>query len=152
MQYSHFRISKLVLIGSVAGAAGFTIPASATTISSFICPASIPETSIQLDPVPAGWTAYIASPLYLNSAEPTDGPPQLKGELLPTAERKAKEQTTFIYQLQGPFPDGKWLQCSYGEYGQVALARRLDDSIGRCEVSYKKGGKAGQNEIGIDCR
>ena len=148
MPYHRPSVRKVIL----AAAACCFIPALAGATSSAICPPSIPDTSIKLDPVPAGRTAYIASPLYLNSAEPTDGPPQLKGELLPTAERKAKEQTTFIYQLQGPFPDGKWLQCSYGEYGQVALARRMDDSIGSCEVSYKKGSKAGKNEIGIDCR
>ena len=117
-----------------------------------LCPASIPETSIKLEPIPAGWTSYIASPLYLNSAAPVDGPPQGRGELVPTAERKAKGQTIFAYQLEGTFPEGKWLQCSYGEYGQVALAKRMDDSVRRCEVSYKKGSKAGQNEIGIDCR
>ena len=50
------------------------------------------------------------------------------------------------------FPDGKWLQCSYGEYGQVTLSKRMEDSVSRCEVRYKKGSKAGQNEIGIDCR
>lgn len=107
---------------------------------------------IKLEPIPAGWTSYIASPLYLNSAAPVDGPPQRRGELVPTAERKAKGQTIFAYQLEGTFPEGKWLQCSYGEYGQVALSKRIDDSIRRCEVSYRQGSKAGQHEIGIDCR
>lgn len=146
---SHCSHARKVIL---AGAACCFIPAVAGGTSLALCPSSIPDTSIKLDPVPAGWTAYIASSLYLNSAAPIDGPPQRKGELVPTAERKAKGQTIFAYQLQGPFPDGKWLQCSYGEYGQVALARRMDDSIGSCEVSYKKGSKAGQNEIGIDCR
>ena len=127
-------------------------PAHAGATSLPICPKSIADTSVKLEPVPTGWTAYIASPLYLNSAAPIDGPPQRKGELVPTAQRKAKGQTIFVYQLEGAFPDGKWLQCGYGEHGQVTLSKRIDDSVGRCEVSYRQGSKAGQNEISIVCR
>lgn len=148
MQNHCFQVCKIILAGTACG----IFPALAGAASSPICPTSIPETSIKLEPIPAGWTSYIASPLYLNSAAPVDGPPQRKGELVPTAQRKAKGQTIFVYQLEGTFPEGKWLQCSYGEYGQVALSKRIDDSLRRCEVSYKKGSKAGQNEIGIDCR
>ena len=147
MQNPCLHVRKAIL----AGACCF-IPVLAGAMSLAICPSSIADTSIKLDPVPAGWTAYIAGPLYLNSAAPIDGPPQRKGELVPTAERKAKGQTIFVWQLEGAFPDGKWLQCSYGEYGQVTLSKRMEDSVRRCEVSYKKGSKAGQNEIGIDCR
>jgi len=136
----------------MAAAACCFFPALAGTKSLSVCPTSIPDTAIKLEPVPASWTAYIASPLYLSSAAPIDGPPQRKGELVPAAERKAKGQTFFIYRLEGSFSEGKWLQCSYGEHGQVALSKRMDDSVRRCEVSYKKGSKAGQNEIGIDCR
>lgn len=127
-------------------------PGLSATTSLPICPTSIPETSIKLEPIPAGWTSYIASPLYLSSAAPVDGPPQRKGELVPTAQRKTKGRTIFVYQLEGAFPEGKWLQCGYGEHGQVTLSKRIDDRVGRCEVSYRQGSKAGQNEIGIDCR
>ena len=139
-------------IAIIAGAACCIFPALAGATSLPICPTSIADTAIKLDPVPAGWTAHIASPLYLNSAAPIDGPPQRKGELVPTAERKAKGQTIFVYQLEEPFPEGKWLQCSYGEYGQVTLSKKMADSVRRCEIRYQKGSKAGQNEIGIDCR
>lgn len=136
----------------IAGAVFCISPGLSAATSLPICPTSIPETSIKLEPVPAGWTSYIASPLYLSSAAPVDGPPQRKGELVPTAQRKAKGRTIFVYQLDGTFPEGKWLQCSYGEHGQVTLSKRIDDRVGRCEVSYRQGSKAGQNEIGIDCR
>ena len=148
MPYHRPSVRKVIL----AVAACCFIPALAGATSSAICPPSIADTSIKLDPVPAGWTAYIASPLYLKSAAPIDGPPQRKGELVPTAERKSTGQTIFVWQLEGVFPDGKWLQCSYGEYGQVTLSKRMEESVSPCEVRYKKGSTAGQNEIGIDCR
>lgn len=50
------------------------------------------------------------------------------------------------------YPEGKWLQCSYGVLGEVTLSRKMDDGISLCEVTYRKGSKAGQNAIHIDCR
>ncbi len=113
-----------VLKAIMAGAACCCFPAFAGATLSSVCPTSIAATSIKLDPSPAGWTAYIASPLYLNSAAPVDGPPQRQGELVPAAERKEKGQTLLVHQLEGPFPEGKWLQCSYGEHGQVTLSKK----------------------------
>ena len=116
------------------------------------CPASVPATSISLTAVPSGWTPYIDGPLYLNAASPIDGAPERRGQLVPSGERKKKGQTTFSYRLEGRYPDGKWLQCSYGAHGEVTLSRRMDDSVSVCELTYRKGSKAGQNEIDIDCR
>lgn len=78
--------------------------------------------------------------------------PQRRGQLVPSGERKKKGQTTLSYRLEGRYPDGKWLQCSYGVHGEVTLSRRMDDSVSVCEFTYRKGSKAGQNEIDIDCR
>lgn len=115
------------------------------------CPSSVPESSIRLENVPAGWTAFIARPLYLKAAAPIDGPPQRKGTLAEYEERKGKGETTYVYRLEGEYPEGKWLQCSYGEYGQIALSKRLDDVVSLCKFTYKPGPKAGQNIIQIQC-
>ncbi len=93
----------------------------------------------------------MARPMYLNSAAPTDGPPQQKGELADYVESQKRKLTTDTYDLDGRFPDGKWLRCSYGEYAEITLAKRLDDSITKCAFTYKKGQKAGQNDIQIQC-
>ncbi|MGX9776538.1 STY0301 family protein [Janthinobacterium aestuarii] len=127
----------------------FAQPAVATSLA---CPASVPATSISLTAVPSGWTPYIDGVLYLSAAAPIDGAPERRGQLVPSGERKKKGQTTFSYRLEGRYPDGKWLQCSYGAHGEVTLSRRMDDSVSVCELTYRKGSKAGQNEIDIDCR
>jgi hypothetical protein len=130
----------------------FPLFAHAAVATSLACPTSVPAASISLTGVPAGWTSYIGSPLYLSAAAPIDGAPERRGQLVPSGERKKKGQTTLSYRLEGRYPDGKWLQCSYGVHGEVTLSRRMDDSVSVCEFTYRKGSKAGQNEIDIDCR
>lgn len=130
----------------------FSLFAHAAVATSLACPTSVPVTSIKLDAVPAGWTPYIDSPLYLSAAAPIDGAPERRGQLVPIGERKKKGKTTLSYRLEGRYPDGKWLQCSYGVHGEVTLSRRMDDSVSLCEFTYRKGSKVGQNEIDIDCR
>lgn len=130
----------------------FPVLAQAAMPVSYACPESVPATSISFNAVPAGWTPYIDSPLYLSAAAPIDGVPERRGQLVPSGERKKKGHTTLSYRLEGRYPEGKWLQCSYGVHGEVTLSRRMDDSVSLCEFTYRKGGKAGQNEIDIDCR
>ena len=130
----------------------FPVLAQGAVAAPLACPTSVPATSISLIAVLSGWTPYIDGPLYLNAAAPIDGAPERRGQLVPSAERKKKGQTTLSYRLEGRYPDGKWLQCSYGVHGEVTLSRRMDDSVSVCELTYRKGSKAGQNEIDIDCR
>lgn len=137
---------------SAAACCIFPVVTQAAVTASYACPASVPATSISLTAVPSGWTTYIDSPLYLSAASPIDGAPERRGQLVPSEERKKKGQTTLSYRLEGRYPDGKWLQCSYGVHGEVTLSRRMDDSVSVCELTYRKGSKAGQHEIDIDCR
>ncbi|MDO8074201.1 hypothetical protein O3299_21920 [Janthinobacterium sp. SUN176] len=130
----------------------FPVFTQAAVTASYACPQSVPATSISLNAVPAGWTPYIGSSLYLSAAAPIDGAPERRGQLVPGGERTKKGRTILSYRLEGPYPDGKWLQCSYGAHGEVTLSRRMDDSVSLCEFTYRKGSKAGQNEIDIDCR
>ena len=130
----------------------FPVLAQAAVSASYACPKSVPAVSISLNSVPTGWIPFIDSPLYLSAAAPIDGAPQRRGQLVPSGERKKKGEMTLIYRLEGRYPDGKWLQCSYGVHGEVTLSKRMDDSVSLCEFTYRKGSKAGQNEIDIDCR
>ncbi|MBB3118644.1 STY0301 family protein [Pseudoduganella violacea] len=115
------------------------------------CPEGVAQASIKLENIPSGWTPYIARPLYLHAAAPIDGPPERRGQLADYEERQSKHATTYIYKFEGAYPEGKWLQCSYGEYGQVTLSRRIDDRIQKCELTYRSGAKAGQKDINIQC-
>ena len=136
-------LSALTLYALVAQAAGATAQLN--------CPSSVPIASLRIENVPPGWVPQVERPLYLHSAAPIDGPPQRKGVLTEYKVSTQKDMTRYSYRLPGSFPEGKWLQCAYGEYGQVTLSRQLDDAIRACHFTYKKGQKAGQQDIHIEC-
>lgn len=116
------------------------------------CPAAIQPESIRLNAIPAGWTTYVAAPLYLHSAAPMDGSPDQLGELAGFKQEKIPGGWRHRYDLDISFPQGKWLVCRYGESGQITLSRQLDDSIRSCSFSYRKGEHVGEKRITIACR
>jgi hypothetical protein len=137
-------------------AAGLLILASAEAPSEsrrqFKCPEALAADAIRIDSGQHEWTPFVASPLYLHSAAPMHGPPEMRGDLANFTERRNKHEWSYSYRLEGAFPEGKWLQCAYGENNQVTLSRRLPDDVLSCTFTYRKGAKAGQNDIGIICR
>lgn len=117
-----------------------------------ICPERISESSVAVKVVADGWQPFVASPLYLHSVAPTDGPPQRLGQLIGKQVRTGLNDWTDTYDLRGPFPEGKWLQCSYGMLNEIVLSKRLDDSVTACTIKGTKGDKAGQNVFSVMCR
>lgn len=91
------------------------------------------------------------SPLYLNSAAPIDGPPERLGMLRPTTSGKIKAGWTQTYALDGAYPEGKWLSCSYGALGAATLAKRLPDAIRECTVTTTHGEHVGENKVEVRC-
>lgn len=81
-------------------------------------------------------------------------PPEKLANLVGETTRRpgsGKEWST-TYMLEGAYPDGKWMECGYGEYNQLILSRRLDDDTKECTVIYRKGEKAGQNALKTNCK
>jgi hypothetical protein len=126
--------------------------AESTAASALECPTSIQESSIRLVDTPPDWNTFVASPLYLHGAAPMSGPPEKLGELSDFKQKRGKNDWTYTYQLDGKFPDGKWLACTYGESDQVTLSKKLDDGVQTCAFSYRKGKHVGQNDIAILCK
>ena len=127
------------------------VPGTAMGAQIVECPRNLPAASIQLANAPAGWRFFAESPLYLHAAEPMTGPPEQLGHLIEDSMKNSKDEWTYTYTLDGPFPDGKWLQCSYGAHSELTLSTRLNDATKRCTISYRKGKKAEQREIRIRC-
>lgn len=142
-------ISKFCVLGATALIGQSAV--GQTQTSALSCPESIQEKSIRLVDMPTGWAGFIASPLYLHGAVPTSGPPEKLGELSDYKQRRGKDEWVYTYELDGQFPDGKWLACTYGESDQVVLSQRLDDGVRRCTFTYRKGKHVGQHGIVITC-
>lgn len=116
------------------------------------CPTVIQEKSIRIVDTPSGWTQFVAAPLYLHGAAPMSGPPDQLGELAGFKQSRNKGSVVHTYQLDGKFPEGKWLACTYGESDQVKLARRLADETNSCIFTYRKGEFVGQVDVAIFCK
>lgn len=116
------------------------------------CP---PSVAISAAPTKSGfavWRVFIGSELYLNSATPISGPPEMHGDLADYSSRKGKNEWSYTYDLNRDFPDGKWLECGYGAHNEVTLSQRLPDTVKMCTFVYRKGKQAGQNDIKINCK
>jgi hypothetical protein len=140
---------RTILVASLLAGSLPTV-ADGAPITHF-CPQSLPEASIHLRTPGSEWKPFISSPLYLSSAAPADGPPERLGVLRGSNETRTKRGWTQKYALQGPYPEGKWLRCDYGTFGEVSLAKRLPDDTQECTVTGKKGEHAGENQIEVRC-
>jgi hypothetical protein len=106
-----------------------------------------------MEPRQEGWRFFAESPLYLHGAAPMSTPPEGVGHLIEdSASRRSNGERTFVYLLEGSFPDGKWIQCAYGERHQLSLSKRLDDKTTKCTVAIRSGEKAGENKVRIECQ
>jgi len=130
-----------------------TVQGHAAEVDRLNCPPSVPITMS-----PAGvhalqdWRIEGGRVLYLNSATPIAGPPEQRGNLAEYTSRRGKNVWSYTYNLERDFPDGKWLECGYGTHNQLTLSRRLPDAIKACTFLYRRGEKAGQFDVKIDCR
>lgn len=93
------RVAWVMLAGSA-----LPLFAQSAPSTQLACPESIPAASIQLQALPPGWTPYVDGPLYLSGAAPIDGPPQRRGQLVPSSKRKQQGWSVARYRLEGSYP------------------------------------------------
>jgi hypothetical protein len=140
------QIATTALFACVANAA---VGAEIT----IVCPAELPANAMKIVTTPHGWQPFISSPLFLHSAGPIAGPPERLGQMVGETTRKTKTESTVEYHsLDAPYPEGVWFSCDYGEGNEFSIAKKLDAGIKSCVVKYKKGDKAGQNDLDIKCK
>lgn len=139
------KILVAVSLGMVLQVAAHAAP------KTYLCPQSIPEASVQLTAPGQEWTPFISSPLFLSGAAPADGPPERLGVLRENSATKSKAGWTQKYALDGRYPEGKWLRCDYGSFGEMSFAKRLPDETQECTVTGKKGEHAGENKVEVRC-
>ena len=98
------------------------------------CPVTLPSKSVRPgEPVP-GW---ITTPqqMHLDSAGMLSGPPESRDYVMP--EEGTRDRPIYKFDKG----DGqRWLWCYYGG---IELSRRMDDSITRCVLTFKKQSRNG---------
>ena len=134
-----------LLIATASAASGVGI--------AIVCPTELPAEAMKIVTAPHGWQPFISSPLYLHSAAPIAGPPERLGRMVGrTINRRKGEWMVEYDSLDAPFPEGIWFSCDYGEGNEFSIAKKLDAGIKSCVVHGKKGEKAGQNSLEINCK
>jgi hypothetical protein len=113
------------------------------------CPREVPAGAVRLMPTQDGWRPYQSSPLKLNSAAPTGGPPEKKADLAEFTTTRSKTARVDTYDLSPPHPGGVWIKCGYGAGNEITLHRQLDSTVTQCAITQKT---AAPFEIDILCR
>lgn len=134
----------IVLLLAVLGAsahAGTAVPPQ--------CPAELPVAAVKVS-APAGWVSHVPAPLALYSAQMASGPPEELAVLVGEPVKGRKLATSYIWTTPG-FPQGMWLQCLYGDGGQVVISRRLPEPIRECVIEYTSVKATRDTRVVVSC-
>ncbi len=117
------------------------------------CPLEIASSAIAIKAEP-GWTPFVPFPLQLYTAGMSGGPPgsftRLRGEPL---KRKAKVDSITRFTFDGTdLAGGVWLDCRYGEAGELSVWRRLDSTFRQCTITHFKEVPNTPRRIEIACQ
>jgi hypothetical protein len=115
----------------------------------YSCPSSIPSRDVEVKAIP-GWKARVDRDLHLYGAGMSAGPPARMAVL--RGEDRGKQTTRFGLEGHAGFEDGKWLDCYYGQGGEVQMSRRLDDGVQRCDITELKRVRSDQARLSITCK
>lgn len=142
-------LAKRVLSAFLA----LTTQLAASSEQTIVCPTELPADAMKIVKSPQGWQPFISSPLYLHSAAPIFGPPERLGRIIGRTTTRPKGESTVEYDdLDSPPPEGVWFSCDYGDGNEFSIAKKLPAGIKSCVVKYRKGEKAGQNDLDIKCK
>jgi hypothetical protein len=144
-------IPKILQLAGLCWLGGMPLAAFAAP-EVIVCPTSIARTSIQVTASEQAWMPFVSAPLYLHAAAPMNGPPERRGDLTDFTTHPGKLEWSYTYKLDGAFDAGKWIQCAYGANNEITLSKRIADEAQECTITYRKGKKAAQHEIKIQCR
>lgn len=102
------------------------------------CPAELPQQAVKIT-AGAGWVPRIEAPLPLHAAGMSAGPPGSQPALPGVEIHKTGEQVSTRYGFNPDArPNHVWLDCRYGEGGEVSISRRLDERTRECTITMFK--------------
>jgi hypothetical protein len=116
----------------------------------FQCPDSLPSGSVKIA-TSAGWKPYVDDPIHLSGVGMTAGPPESMAVLRGEPLNRKGEPESIAYRLVDGFPEGKWLDCYYGDGADLQISKRIDDRFQRCVVAEMKSPARGRRNFDIVC-
>jgi len=126
--------------------------AQASSAAPISCPAVLKPGSIRID-AGTGWDSFVEFPLNLYEAGMSGGPPASLAILRGEQQHRSKHLITTRYTFTSHWPSGgKWLDCRYGEAGEISISRRLDDGVRECTISEFQAVPGNPRRIDIACK
>lgn len=137
------RRNTLLALAAVGGLCACSL----VSAQALTCPARFPAKAIQFGPTDDGWSAGAADHgAPLESIGLFSGPPQHGAMLQPTTA----DGKRISWTLEGPFPDGVWVQCAYGR-DTLTLSKALASVPKACVALYGKERAYQPREIQFTC-
>lgn len=116
----------------------FTSPYAAALDRLVTCPTELQPQAFKITAA-AGWVPRIEAPLNLYSAGMSGGPPGTQQARPGREVRKDKDSVTMAYGFDPDSrPNHVWLNCQYGEGGEISISRRLDERTRECTITMYK--------------
>jgi hypothetical protein len=141
------------IFGALAGAAMLCAASSAAALDRLVtCPAELQPQAIKIT-AGAGWVPRIESPLQLYAAGMSAGPPGSVPALPGRETHRDKEQVSTAYGFDPDSrPNHVWLNCTYGQGGEISVSRRLDERTRECTVTQFKPVPGEPRKIDMACK
>ncbi len=135
----------LTLIVAACGLCAVSVSAGNETVT---CPAAFPTNIIQFGSADEGWKAEFGErPPSLVGWGLDSGPPSELAALIPSGEGKGQ----ISWSLEGPFPEGVWVDCVYAD-GALKLTKRLAATSGICTAPSKNVKTGKRQPVSFVCR
>jgi hypothetical protein len=116
------------------------------------CPEELAAASIKVA-VGEPWRPFVERSLDLYSATMSSGPPETLSQLRGVDLNKRGDPPSTLYEFgRVGYEDGKWLNCQYGEGGEITISRRLDDSLKSCVITHTKRSARERERVRIACK
>ncbi len=126
-------------------------PTAAALDRLIACPTELPSQSIKITAA-AGWVPRIDSPLNLYAAGMSAGPPGFQQVRPGTEIRRDKDSVTTKYTFDPDTrPNHVWLNCTYGQGGELSISRRLDERTRECTITMFKPVPGEPRKIEMKC-
>lgn len=131
--------STLHLPATLAGLALLSAAPPAAALDRLItCPTELQPQAFKIT-AGAGWVPRIEAPLRLYAAGMSAGPPNTQQTRPGSEIRRDKDSVTTKYAFDPDSrPNHVWLDCQYGEGGEVSISRRLDERTRECTITMHR--------------
>jgi hypothetical protein len=128
---------------------GLALPPPPTSATPQCLP-EIPVSAVQVAPG-AEWTVYLDRPFYLSAARMSSGPPERLAVLRGMEVRGRPKARAYPFDEVG-FPQGMWLDCLYGEGGEILISQKVEGTFRQCLIEELKRKRPDQARIQVTCQ